>query len=1379
MRRVAPGRPEPLGVTPVPGGANVAWPSAHATGLVLCLFDEAGERETERIPIAARTGDVHHAFIADLAPGQRYGLRAHGPWSPAEGHRFNAAKLLVDPWATRLDRPFAWHEVLAAGLEAPDGRDSAPFVPRAILDAPSPCAPDTRPRIAAGKRVIYELPVRGFTRTHPAVPEPIRGTFAALAHPAAIAHLKRIGVTTVELMPVAAAVDERHLPPLGLSNYWGYNPVALLAPDPRLAPGGMAEIAACVAALHDAGLEVLLDVVLNHTGEGDEFGPTLSFRGLDNATFYRTREGDLSAYANDAGCGNTLALERPVPLRLALDALRHWAGAAGIDGFRYDLATTLARGPAGFDPHAPFLAAVRQDPLLRDRVHVAEPWDIGPGGHRLGAFPAGWGEWNDRYRDTVRRFWRGDAGLAGELATRLAGSADVFGANRRPPSDSVNFVTSHDGFTLADLVSHAAKHNEANGEANRDGTEANYSWNHGVEGASDDADIVRARFDDARALLATLLLSRGTPMFSHGDELGRTQRGNNNAYAQDNALAWIDWANADETLAGFVARLTTLRAAHPALRADRWLTGEPPDGRAIPDVEWRRPDARAMDSGDWTDPSCRALLAALYAPAEGGEPEDRVVLAFNAGREPVEVRWPEARDGRRWRLALLTTDPATHAADPPATLAPRSVTVLTEEDAPGMRHGLEPALLARLAQAAGIAPRWHDVDGGEHGVGDDSRRAILEAMGLAATSSSDARERLHQLSNSREARRVPVTHVAREGEACSLPIARLAGRPSRGRLRIVTERGTSHAVEFATDSGAHDLVAAPDGRSIARCLVALPPLPPGVHRFAIDDEPDATGHLVVAPALCHRPAALAGGRRAMGLAAHLYSLRGESGQGMGDFTTLAEAALATARAGGLVVGVNPLHALFAGERERASPYHPSDRRFLDPAYLDVTRIPGLADAPEAREALLRLAPRFADLEARAAVDWRGVWEAKRTVLEAAFTAFQRRAADDALRQRFDQFVREGGGALERFATFEAISSLHPGLPWPAWPDSLKDPGHAQVAAFAESHATAVRFALYLQWLADRQLGDAARAARSAGLEIGFYRDLAVGCAPDGAEAWSQPGMLARGVSIGAPPDPFCREGQVWNLPPPIPHAMATGGYAGFRALMAANMRHAGALRIDHAMGLARLFWVPDGGTAADGAYVRHALPDLLAALALESARAMCLVVGEDLGTVPEGFREHLEAAGVLSSRVLWFERDGRAFLPPSAWPANAVACVSTHDLPTLAGWWKGADIEEREAIGLVTAEGAQAEWRSRAEDKRALVAAIDQAGLPAPEPESPQPPMHAVHAFIGQARCALTLVQADDLAGETVALNVPGTDRERPNWRRRVGVKAAELWEPR
>ena len=501
---------------------------------------------------------------------------------------------------------------------------------------------------------------------------------------------------------------------------------------------------ACVAALQAAGIEVLLDVVLNHTGEGDARGPTVSLRGLDNATYYRTFADDRARYIDDTGCGNTLALDRPPVLRLALDVLRYYADAAGVDGFRFDLATTLGRRDGGFDPAAPLLQAIAQDPVLRDLKLVAEPWDVGPGGHRTGAFPAPWGEWNDRYRDTVRRFWRGDADCAGDLATRFAGSADIFAARARPPSRSVNFVTAHDGFTLADLVAFAAKHNEGNGEDNRDGTDANYSWNHGVEGPTDDDAIGARRGRDVRNLLATLLTSRGTPMLSMGDELGRTQRGNNNAYAQDNPLTWIDWPGADDALVAFTAALVALRRRHPALRQDRWLAGESVDASGVADVEWRHPEGRAMNGGDWSDADRRALVAILYAGASGTEPGDRVAIALNASELPVTVRWPAAREGWAWHVRVDTTlpsgrrDRAPFTGDESVVVDPRSTLVVVEEALPAdevARRRSAPAdaqLLGRLANAAGIEPAWWDITGGRHVVGADTQRALLGAMGLAA-----------------------------------------------------------------------------------------------------------------------------------------------------------------------------------------------------------------------------------------------------------------------------------------------------------------------------------------------------------------------------------------------------------------------------------------------------------------------------------------------------------------------------------------------------------------------------------------------------------------------------------------------------------------------
>jgi glycogen operon protein len=494
-RRIGPGAPEPLGVTPAPGGVDVAVFSAHATAIELCLFDVDGRREIERIVLPERTGNVWHGHVADVAPETRYGLRAHGPFAPNDGHRFDAAKLLVDPYARALDRPFAVHPALFS--LHPNGRrnhaDSAAFVPKGVVTPPPRETAQAPQDVPWSRTIVYELHVRGFTKRHPAVPEPLRGTCAALATPAAIGHLQRLGVTTVELMPIAAAIDERHLAARGLTNYWGYNPVALLAPDPSLAPGGIAELAAAVAALHAAGIEVLLDVVMNHTGEGGALGPTICFRGLDNASYYRLEHDDATRYVDDTGCGNTLACDRPQVVRLVLDALRHYVLAANVDGFRFDLATTLGRTRDGFDPAAPLLSAIAQDPLLRRRKLIVEPWDLGPGGYRLGGFDATWGEWNDRYRDTLRRFVRGDAGLQGEAATRVAGSADIFASRARPLSRSVNFVAAHDGFTIADLVAYARKHNEANGEDNRDGTDRNESWNHGTEGATTDPAICAAR----------------------------------------------------------------------------------------------------------------------------------------------------------------------------------------------------------------------------------------------------------------------------------------------------------------------------------------------------------------------------------------------------------------------------------------------------------------------------------------------------------------------------------------------------------------------------------------------------------------------------------------------------------------------------------------------------------------------------------------------------------------------------------------------------------------------------------------------------------------------------------------------------------------------
>ncbi len=651
--RLEQGSAHPLGATFDGLGVNFAVFSAHAKRIELCLFDPDGRRQIASFDMPEWTDEVFHGYLPGARPGQLYGYRAHGAWDPERGHRFNPHKLMIDPYARKLSGPLLWTDAVHSyNIRSPradvsfDRRDSARAIPKSVVTQDGfDWSGQGRPNIPWSQTVIYEAHVKGLTQLLQDVPQPERGSYAALAHPSVIAHLKRLGVTALELLPVHEFTNDRFLQEKGLSNYWGYNTLAFFAPQRSYmsADGDEDELRIAIRRLHAAGIEVILDVVYNHTAEGSERGPTLSWRGLDNASYYRLQAGNARYLVNDTGTGNTLNFSRSRVVQMVMDSLRYWATSYNVDGFRFDLGTVLGRSDTGFAANAPFFAAIRQDPVLSGLKLISEPWDIGPGGYQLGNHPPGFAEWNDKYRDTVRRYWRGDPGQRPELAARVAGSADLFDARARRPWSSVNFLTSHDGYTLRDVVSFEQRHNEANKEGNADGHSHNYSRNWGHEGPSEDGEIEARRSLVARSMLVTLLCSLGTPMILGGDEFGRTQYGNNNAYCQDNELNWFDWEQArapdGEAMTRFVARLTGLRQRYPVLRSARFLHGNHETAPGVPDIEWFDERGANLSGGDWSNAEGRALLMRRSQRLDDGSIET-LSLLVNASEDPLTFALP-------------------------------------------------------------------------------------------------------------------------------------------------------------------------------------------------------------------------------------------------------------------------------------------------------------------------------------------------------------------------------------------------------------------------------------------------------------------------------------------------------------------------------------------------------------------------------------------------------------------------------------------------------------------------------------------------------------------------------------------------------------------
>ncbi|MGI9614949.1 MAG: glycogen debranching protein GlgX [Acidimicrobiales bacterium] len=694
-----PGGMYPLGATADTDGTNFAVYSETADQVEVCLFDDDGVEVRHRLP--ETTAFVHHGYLPGVRPGQRYGFRVGGPWSPSEGLLANPAKLLVDPYAKAITGSIRWgREVYGHrddNANVADQRDSAPFMPKAVVIDPTfDWGHDERPNVPLDTTVIYEAHVRGMTMTHPDVPPELRGTFAGMVSPPILGHLTELGITAVELMPIHHFLSEHSVVERGLTNYWGYNSLGFLAPHGPYSSSGdlggqVDEFKAMVRAFHGAGIEVILDVVYNHTAEGNHLGPSLSLKGLDNRSYYRLDAADQSRYVDFTGTGNSLNMRHSQTLQLMMDSLRYWILDMHVDGFRFDLAAALARGLHEVDRLSSFFDLIHQDPVINQVKLIAEPWDVGEGGYQVGNFPPQWSEWNGRYRDSVRDYWRSEHQTLADFASRLTGSSDLYAWSGRLPSASINFITAHDGFTLADLVSYDHKHNEANGEENRDGESHNRSWNSGFEGPTDDVDVVNIRATRRRSMLATLLLSQGVPMLLAGDEIGRTQGGNNNAYAQDNEVSWLDWSSVDGELLDFVRRLVRFRADHPIFRRRRWFEGRPIHGAGVYDMSWFRPDGSEMTDDDWAVGYARSLAVflngnAITARGPQGERivDDSFLMLCNAANDAVSYILPSGLGGNDWEIELDTSTPSSRGAEVATNdklrVAPWAVVLLRRTD---------------------------------------------------------------------------------------------------------------------------------------------------------------------------------------------------------------------------------------------------------------------------------------------------------------------------------------------------------------------------------------------------------------------------------------------------------------------------------------------------------------------------------------------------------------------------------------------------------------------------------------------------------------------------------------------------------------------------
>lgn len=1299
------GSPTPFGATITEGGVNFAIYSQNAQKIELCLYSPNGEAEIARFELF-RSENIFHCAIKGIE-NHSYGFRAFGPNDAQNGHRFNSKKLLLDPYAKAITQPFALHKSM---LDNDLG--SADFMPKArIIEKP---VFEPKPSfIPLHQSRIYELHIKGLSEKFPELDETERGRWSALRNPRLVKYFKELGVNVLEIMPSAAWIDENHLRQLGLKNYWGYNPIGFMAPDPRFAPNGFEDVYKTVKTLESHGIETIIDIVFNHSGESDEFGPIVSMRGLDNSNWY-SLQSDKSKYQNPAGTGNILNAKHPIVLEFILETMRVWHLWGGVHGFRFDLATIMARDEFGFNEASDFFNAINNDPILSKLKMIAEPWDCET--YQLGKFPANFGEWNDRFRDDIRKFWLKDSVSIGAFAHAFCGSQSIFGDIS--PAKSINYIIAHDGFTLNDLVSYNCKHNEANGENNRDGASENHSYNHGIEGETYNGEIIAARKKSQKNLLATLILSRGVPMISMGSEIGHTQYGNNNSYCQDNEINFLDWEKADTELFEFTKTLLNFRSKFSVFQNNRFYNGLGSRTDGLKDIEWFNLWGNTPSDYEWQNPE-NGFLGAII-----NDQNAVFALIINRSNDTLEFTLPGPRD---FQNACVVFDTSDH---PDINIIGDKAVKLIELPRPETSE----FEIDYVAKTYGIESEWWDVDGNCHKVPTQTKIAIMLEFGFDVTTKKGRQKALQNYSREFETRSIPYVLAFDEYDEIKIPVSyNVNSPPPLGKLKVWQQGKFIREIDLKYEK--------PIRKS--DCL--------GEYYFQIEINIDQieigeydielNGYnckLLIAPQKAYLPKEFQ--ENCFGLSAQSYAFSGTHAIDFGDFSVLAEL-LATAQDwGAKILATNPFHALFEIDREFKSPYYPSHRAFIDPLYFPFSN----NDA------------------ANKYIDYKSAGIARLKALESEFIRFK---TDKA----FIDYCRQKGAMLDNFALFNLLCRHFNEANPNNWPQGFQTPNSPKCAEFASENQIEIEKQKFMQFRLARELE-----AVTKGKSCVLCRDLAIGSAPNGAEIWCEPDYFAKNTSIGAPPDPLGPLGQVWGLPPPIPSAILKNGLANYRQLLNANMEFAGALRIDHAMGILRQFWVPNGMNGGEGAYVKMPFKELLAQMRILSHENQCAIIAEDLGTVPHGFSETMNNANALSYKILLFEKNEDGFYPIEHLKHMAFACVSTHDLPPIAAWWQARDLDEKLEIGLLSLSDYEVALKARETEKRQILKLI-KAELNKEIEDFSLELVTAIHALIAKSPAKLAIIQFEDLAQAKGIINLPGTNLERPNWQLRVEKSVAEI----